>query len=111
VRQSRLITLVVAILLAAIAGVVYRTFVFSQFEPIRVDVLTTKQHSSGKSVTIGLPNLSNFRDQPAVLALHLQNTLLEQRQVGIVHDGFPPDIVALPPNRTVHWTVALSPET
>jgi hypothetical protein len=111
VRQRRLVTLVVVFLLAAIGGAVYRTRVFSDFEPIRTDVLTARLHSSGQAVTIVLPNLANLRGQPAVLGLHLQNTLLESRQVAIARDGFPREPVALPPNRTVHWNIALSAET
>ena len=109
-RLRRIAQLVVAILLAAIPAAVYRASVFSQFEPLRVNLVSETLHSSRRIITITLPDLSLLRGQTAVLGLQLQNMRLEQRQVGLLHDGFQKNRVALPPHRTVRWDIVLSPE-
>jgi Sulfatase len=114
VRQRRLVRrvvkLIVAILLAAIAADVYHAFVFSTFEPIRLDVVGERLHASRRIVTITLPDLSALRGQTAVISVRLQNTLLQQRQIGLARDGFPRDHVVLPPHRTIRWDIVLPPE-
>jgi hypothetical protein len=102
VRQS--------LLLATIAAAVYCTCVFSQFEPIRVDVVSAELHSSRHVITTTLPDLSTLRGQPAVLGLRLQNTRLEPRHIGLLRDGFPRNRVVLPPHRTIRWDIVLSPD-
>jgi Sulfatase len=115
VRQSllfkRITQFVVAILLAAIAAAAYRSFVFSQFVPIRVDVMSEELHSSNHAVKVTLPDFSTLRGQTAVLGLRLQNTRTERRQIGLLRDGFPNNRIVLPPNRTIRWDIVLSPET
>src|SRR5688572_6463485 len=99
-RQRRFVRrvaeLVVAILLAATAAAVHHAFVFAKFEPVRLDVVSEKLHASRRIIKITLPDLSTLRGQTAVLGLRLQNTLLEQRQIGLTRDGFPSDRVVLP---------------
>ena len=108
---QRIAQLVVAILLAAIAAAVYRSFVFSQFVPIRVDVIGEELHSSNHAVKVTLPDLSTLRGQTAVLGLRLRNTRSEPRRIGLLRDGFPSTRVVLPPDRTIRWDIVLSPET
>jgi arylsulfatase A-like enzyme len=45
-----------------------------------------------------------------VLELQLQNTLLVERQIGLVRDGFPANRVTLPPGRVRHWSIVLPPD-
>ena len=108
---QRIAQLVVAILLAAIAAAVYRSFVFSQFAPIRVDVIGAELHSSNHAIKVTLPDLSTLRGQSAVLGLRLRNTRSEQRRIGLLRDGFPNNRVVLPPDRTIRWDIVLSPDT
>ncbi len=96
--------------MAAIAAAVYRAAVFSQFEPIRVDVVSEKLYSSRHIITTTLPDLSALRGQTAVLGLQLQNTLLAPRRIGLLRGGFPRTRVVLPPHRIVRWDIVLSPE-
>jgi hypothetical protein len=84
--------------------------VFSTFEPVRLDVVGEKLHASRHSITIPLPDLSILRGQTAVLGLRLQNTLLQQRTIGLAQEGLPMERVVLPPSRTVRWDVVRSPE-
>ena len=109
-RFRRIAQLVVTILLAAIPAAVYRAFVFSQFEPIRVDVVSETLHASRRIITITLPDLSPLRGQTTVIGLQVQNTRLEQRQIGLLRDGFPKNRVVLPPHRTIRWDIVLPPE-
>ena len=113
-RQRRFVRrvteLVVAILLAATAAAVHHAFVFAKFEPVRLDVVSGRVHASRRIITITLPDLSTLRGQTAVVSLRLQNTLLEQRQIGLTREGFPSDRVVLPPHRTIRWDIVLSPE-
>ena len=108
--SQRIAQLAVAILLAAIAAAIHRSFVFSQFAPIRVDVIGAELHSSNQAVKVTLPDLSAFRGQSAVLAWSLRNTRSEQRRIGVLRDGFPNTRVVLPPERAVRWNIVLSPE-
>jgi hypothetical protein len=110
-RVSRIGSLVVAIFLAATTSAVYRSFVFSQFVPIRVDVIGAELHSSNRAVNITLPDVSALHGQRAVLGLRLRNTRSERRHVGILRDGFPNDRIVLPGGRTSRWDIVLSPET
>ena len=107
----RIAQLAVAILLAATAGAIYRSFVFSQFAPIRMDVVVAEVHASNRAVTVSLPDFSTLRHQRAVLDLRLRNTRSEPRRIGVLRDGFPNTRVLLPPERTVGWDFVLSPET
>ena len=107
---QRIAQLALAILLAAIAAAIHRSFVFSEFAPIRVDVMGAELHSSNQAVKVTLPDLSAFRGQSAVLAWRLRNTRSEQRRIGVLRDGFPNTRVVLPPARAVPWTMVLSPE-
>jgi hypothetical protein len=113
VRQSllfqRIAQLAFAILLAAIAAAIHRSFVFSQFAPIRVDVIGAELHSSNHAVKVTLPDLSAFRGQSVVVAWSLRNTRSERR-IGVLRDGFPNTPVVLPPERAVRWNIVLSPE-
>jgi hypothetical protein len=108
---QRIAGLAVAVLLAATASAVYRSFVFSQFVPIHMDVVGAELHSSGHAIKVTLPDLSKLRDQKAVLGVHLRNTRSEQRRIGLLREGFPNDRVVLPPDRTIRWDIVLSPET
>ncbi len=108
--RPRIADLLVAILTAAVAAAVYRTCVFSQFEPIRADVVSTKLQSSGHLVSVALPDLSNVRGQTAELGVRLQNTLLVPRRIGVLRAGFPPEPIVLPPSGTISWDIVLPPE-
>jgi hypothetical protein len=101
----------VPLLLAALAGAVYRSSVFSQFVPIRLDVVDAERHSTQHAVKITLPDLSTLRGQTAVLALRLRNTRPEQRQIGLMRDGFPTNRIVLPPDGAIRRDIVLSRET
>ena len=73
-----MVKLAVVILLAGIAAAVYRSFVFSQLEPVRIDVVNAELHSSRHVVPVTLPDLSALRDHTVVLGLRLRNTRAEQ---------------------------------
>ncbi len=109
-RRGRITPLVVAFLLAAIPAAVYHTYVFSEFTPIRIDAIAAKRYASDRTIAVALPDLSRLRGQTAVLELQLQNTLLVERQIGLVHDGFPTNRVTLPPGRLLHWSIVLPPD-
>ena len=100
-----------SILLAASIVAVYRSFVFSQFVPIRVELIDAEVHSSHHAITVTLPDLSVLRGQRAVLGLRVRNTGSEPRRIGVLRDGFPNNRVVLPPERTIRWDIVLSPET
>ena len=114
-RQSllfqRIAKLVVALLLTTIAGAVYRSYVFAQFVPIRVDVIGAELHSSNHAIEVTLPDLSTLRGQRAVVGLRLRNTRSEERRIGLLREGFPNTRIVLPPERTIRWEIVLSPET
>ena len=99
-----------AILFAVLASAVYRSFVFSEFSPIRIGVVDAEQTASRRIVTIALPDLSNLRGHTAVLAFRLRNGGSEPKRIGLLGDGLPATRVVLPPNRTIRWDVVLSPE-
>ena len=101
----------VAILLAATASAVYRSFVVSQFVPIRVNGIDAELHSSYHAIKVTLPDVSALRGQSAVLGLRLRNTRSEPRRIGLLRDGFQNNRVVLPPGRTIRWEIVLSPET
>jgi hypothetical protein len=101
--------LVVAMLFAVIAAAVYHSFVVSQFEPIRVDVVSVERHSADGVVTVTLPDLSTLRGHRVVLGMGLRNTGDDERQIGLFLDGFPVNRVVLPLERTISWQIALSP--
>ena len=108
--RPRIADLLVAILTAAVAAALYRTCVFSQFEPIRTDVVSTKLQSSGHVVSVALPDLSNVRGQTAELGVRLQNTLLVPRRIGVLRAGFPPEPIVLPPSGAISWDILLPSE-
>ena len=97
-------------LLAALASAVYHSFVFSQFVPIRIDVVGAELPASRRVITITLPDLSNLRGHAAVLGLRLRNTGAEPRRIGLLRDGLQGNRVVLPPDRTIRWDIVLSPE-
>ncbi len=102
--------LLVAILTAAVAAALYRTCVFSQFEPIRADVVSARLQSSGHVVSVALPDLSILRGQTAELGVRLQNTLLVPRRIGVLRAGFPPEPLVLPPSSAIGWDIVLPAE-
>ena len=108
--RTRLAALGVAIVLAALASAVYHSSVFSQFVPIRTDVVGAELYPSRHVITITLPDLSNLRGHTAVLGLRLRNTGSEPKRIGLLRDGFPRNRVVLPPDRTIRWDIVLSPE-
>ena len=108
--RPRIAALLVAILTAAVAAALYRTCVFSQFEPIRTDVVSTKLQSSGHVVSVSLPDLSDVRGQTAELGVRLQNTLLVPRRIGVLRAGFPPEPFVLPPSGAINWDIRLPSE-
>ena len=109
-RPRRIATVAVALMLAAVSAVVYRSFVASHVESIRVDVVNAEIMASRRIITVTLPDLAPFRGQPAVLGLRLQNRLLQERHIGLLRDGLTADRVRLPSQRTVHWNIVLPAE-
>ena len=97
-------------LLAALASAVYHSFVFSQFVPIRMDLIDAEQTASRRVITITLPDLSNLRGHTAVLALRLRNAGSEPKRIGLLREGLQRSRVVLPPDRTIRWDIVLSPE-
>ena len=110
-RFRRIAELVVAILLAAIAAAVYRSFVFSQFEPIRIDVVGEELHSSRRIITHHASGSveTSWSHGGARLAAS-EYAAPSQRRIGLLRDGFPKNRVVLPPHRTIRWDIVLSPE-
>jgi hypothetical protein len=108
--SRRLLNVALAVVLAMIAAAVYRASVFSQFEPIRQEIVNTKLESARNVVTIALPDLSIVRGHTAVVGVDLQNTLLEPRRVAVGRDDVPATPVVLPAYKTVHWDIVLPPD-
>jgi hypothetical protein len=107
---SRQIThLVVAVFFAAVAAVVYRSFVFSEFLPIRVNVVDAEQRSAKGIVAIPLPDFSRFRGHRPVLDIRLRNDGSGERQIRLLLDGFEIDRIPLPTGRVIPWNLVLSP--
>jgi hypothetical protein len=101
--------LALAIVVAATAWVVYRSFVFSDLVAIRVDVVQAEQHSSHHAIRVALPDLSSLRGHRPVLVFRLRNTGSEPRRITLVLGGFPHGRVTLPPSGALRWDVPLSP--
>ena len=95
---------------AALASAVYRSFVFSEFTPIRIAVVDAEQTASRRIVAIALPDLSRLAGQTPVLGFRLRNRGPEPKRIGLSGEGLPTTRVVLPPNRTINWDVVLSPE-
>ena len=96
---------------AALASAVYRSFVFSEFTPIRIGVVDAEQTASRRIVTIPLPNLSRLTGHTLVLGFRLRNGGPEPKRIGLSGDGLTTTRVVLPANRTIDWDVVVSPET
>jgi Sulfatase len=107
---ERIAALGTAILLAVLASAIYRSFVFSEFPPIRIGVVGAEQTASRRIVTIALPDLSELRGHTAVLTFLLRNRDAEPRRIGLSGDGLPTSRVAVPPHRTIRWDIVFSPE-
>ena len=106
---AHLVRVGIAIASATSAAVVYRSFVFSEFEPIRVNVVTADVYPSRQIVTIDLPDLSRLRGHTAVLDVRFQNTRSEPRRIGLSLEGLPNNRIRLPPDAVFRWTHVLSP--
>jgi hypothetical protein len=100
----------VAVLLAALVSVVYHSFVFSQFEPIRIGVVDAELTASRHVVEITLPAVSSLRGQRAVLALRLRNGGPEPKRIGLLREGFQGNRMVLPPNSEISWDILVSAE-
>ena len=100
----------VAVLLAALVSVVYHSFVFIQFEPIRIGVVDAEQTASRHVVEITLPAVSSLRGQRAVLALRLRNGGPEPKRIGLLREGFQGNRMVLPPDGEISWDILVSPE-
>ncbi len=97
-------------LLAALASAVYRSFVFSPFEPIRISVVDAEQTASRRVVAITLPDVSSLRGQAAVLSLRLRNGGAEPKRIGLLREGFQGNRIVLPPGGEIRWNILGSPE-
>ena len=95
---------------AALSSAVYRSFVFSEFTPIRIGVVDAEQTASRRIVTIALPDLSSLTGHTPVLGFRLRNSGSAPKRVGLSGEGLTTLRVVLPPNRTIDWDVVLSPE-
>ena len=107
---ARVAAFIAAATLVALAAGVYFSFVF-HYVPIRIEVVGSDIDSSHRFVTITLPDLSNLHGQTAIVALRFRNRDSEEKRIGVLREGFPKEPIELPPDRTRHWDIALSPET
>jgi hypothetical protein len=107
---TRVTALIAASLLAALASTVYHLSGFSEFAPVRLEVITAEQTAARHLVTIPLPDLASLRGQTAVLSFELRNGGPEVKRIGLLHNGLPTFRRELPPNRDTHWVIVLSPE-
>lgn len=106
----RLAAIGVSALVAALASAVYHVFFFSDFVPIRLEVITAEQTVERHLVAVPLPDLSSVRGQTAVLRFDLRNGGPEPKRIGLLRDGLPAYRIELPPNRDTDWTIVLPPE-
>jgi hypothetical protein len=106
---KRLVALVIALLLAAIAGAVYSAFV-SPVVPVRIEVVRDEQTAQRHLVTLPIPDLSNVRGQITVLGMEIRNNDSEPKRIGLLREGFQRYRVVVPPGKTIRWDIVLSPE-
>lgn len=106
---QRTFQLVLAILVAAIAAAVYRSFVVSELVPIGVEVVAAELPSSDHTIKVALPDLSALSGHSAVLAVRLRNAGDQAKHVGLSLHGLPDHRIELPPHRTVRRNIGLSP--
>ena len=107
---NRLAAIGLSILIAVLASGAYRAFGFSEFVPIRLEVVGTEQIAERRIITIPLPDLADVRGRSAILSFRLRNRSAEPRRIGLIHDGLPADRVDLPPNRDTDWTIVVPAE-
>ena len=110
ISGQKLAAVGVALLCAGLVSAVYRSFVFTEFSPIRLAVIDAEQTASRRVATIALPDLSNLRGHSAVLSFWLRNRDSESRRIGLSGDSLPAARVVVPPNDTSRWDIVLSPE-
>ena len=87
---------------------VYRSSVYSQFVPIRLQVVTAERASSAGALAVALPDLSVFGEQRAVVAIKLRNTGGGDRAMTVRLGSLPRVRLALPWQAEIEWATVLS---